>query len=141
VTDAARLSDIEQKLRCWGYLSHYPDAEHDVAWLLEQLAEPDARIAETGGTTTAKRVGVLREGPPQRLLTIVMLRPSRLSFVLILTSSTNAAIKKSPIPSGWDGSDVGTVGAETGLPALWIATTNAPVWDARSNVTGPTPSA
>ncbi|HEV2356653.1 MAG TPA: hypothetical protein VGZ23_03460 [bacterium] len=46
MTDAERLRDIEQKLRCWGYLSHYPDAEHDVAWLLDQLAERDARIAE-----------------------------------------------------------------------------------------------
>ncbi|HEV2356123.1 MAG TPA: hypothetical protein VGZ23_00675 [bacterium] len=27
-----------------GYLSHHPDAEHDVAWLLEQLAERGARI-------------------------------------------------------------------------------------------------
>jgi hypothetical protein len=46
VTDPQRLHDIEQKLRCWGYLSHYPDAEHDVAPLLDQLAERDARIAE-----------------------------------------------------------------------------------------------
>ena len=46
VADAERRNDIEQKLRCWGYLSHYPDAEHDVAWLLEQLAERDVRIAE-----------------------------------------------------------------------------------------------
>jgi len=41
VTDAERLHDIEQKLRCWGYR----DAERDVAWLLDQLAERDARIA------------------------------------------------------------------------------------------------
>ena len=46
VTDAERLHDIEQKLRCWGYLSHYPDAEHDVAWLLERLAEQTERITE-----------------------------------------------------------------------------------------------
>jgi len=46
VTGGERLHDIEQKLRCWGYLSHYPDAERDVAWLLDQLAERDARIAE-----------------------------------------------------------------------------------------------
>ena len=46
VTDAKRLHDIEQKLRCWGYLSNYPDAGRDVAWLLDQLAERDARIAE-----------------------------------------------------------------------------------------------
>lgn len=45
MTDGERLSDIEQKLRCWGYLSHYPDAERDVAWLLEELTERDARIA------------------------------------------------------------------------------------------------
>jgi hypothetical protein len=46
VTDTQRLHDIEQKLRCWGYLSHYPDAEYDVAWLLERLAEQSERIAE-----------------------------------------------------------------------------------------------
>jgi hypothetical protein len=46
VTDGERLHDITQKLRDWGYLSHFPDAERDVAWLLEQLAERDARIAE-----------------------------------------------------------------------------------------------
>ena len=46
MTDLERLHDIEQKLRCWGYLSHYPDAEHDVAWLLDKLADRDARIAE-----------------------------------------------------------------------------------------------
>jgi len=46
VTDTERLNDIEQKLRCWGYLSHHPDAERDVAWLLDKLAERDARIAE-----------------------------------------------------------------------------------------------
>lgn len=45
MTDVNRLYDIEQKLRCWGYLSH-PDAEYDVAWLLEHLAERDARITE-----------------------------------------------------------------------------------------------
>jgi hypothetical protein len=46
VTDGERLSDIVEKLRCWGYLSHFPDAERDVAWLLEQLAARQARIAE-----------------------------------------------------------------------------------------------
>jgi hypothetical protein len=46
VTDADRLHDIEQKLHCWGYLSHYPDAERDMAWLLDQLAERNGRIAE-----------------------------------------------------------------------------------------------
>lgn len=30
----------------WGYLSHYPDAERDVAWFLEELAERDERIFE-----------------------------------------------------------------------------------------------
>jgi hypothetical protein len=45
-TDVERLHDVEQKLRCCGYLPHYPDAEHDVAWLLDHLAERDARIAE-----------------------------------------------------------------------------------------------
>ena len=43
MTDVERLHDIEQKLRCWGYLSHHPDAEHDVAC----LAERDARIVES----------------------------------------------------------------------------------------------
>lgn len=46
MTDAERLHDIEQKLRCWGYLSHYPDAERDVAWLLERLAQQTSRVAE-----------------------------------------------------------------------------------------------
>ena len=46
MTDAERLHDIEQKLRCWGYLSHYPDSERDMAWLLERLAEREARIVE-----------------------------------------------------------------------------------------------
>jgi hypothetical protein len=46
VTDAERLHDIEQKLRCWGYLAHHSDAERDVAWLLDKLTERDARIAD-----------------------------------------------------------------------------------------------
>jgi hypothetical protein len=46
---AGALNEIEQKLRCWGNLSHHPDAEHDVAWLLDQLAERGARIAELEG--------------------------------------------------------------------------------------------
>jgi hypothetical protein len=46
VTDAERLHDIEQKPALLGYLSHYPDAERDVTWLLDRLAERDARIAE-----------------------------------------------------------------------------------------------
>jgi hypothetical protein len=41
-----RLHDIEQKLRYWGYLSHYPDSEHDVAWLLDRLIERGARVSE-----------------------------------------------------------------------------------------------
>lgn len=45
VTDAECLHDIGQKLRCWGYLSHYPDAERDVTWLLDRLAEQGERIA------------------------------------------------------------------------------------------------
>jgi hypothetical protein len=39
VTDVERFHDIEQKLHQWGYLSHHRDAERDVAWLLDQLAE------------------------------------------------------------------------------------------------------
>ena len=46
MTEGERLRDITQKLSEWGYLSHFPDAERDVAWLLEQVAERDARIAE-----------------------------------------------------------------------------------------------
>ena len=46
VTDAERLHDIERKLRSWGYLFHCLGAERDVAWLLNHLAEQDARIAE-----------------------------------------------------------------------------------------------
>jgi hypothetical protein len=59
VTDAERLHDIEQKLRCWGYLSHYPDAERDVAWLLDGPAKRDVRIAELEAR--------LRRGAPSRL--------------------------------------------------------------------------
>lgn len=58
VTEPGRLHDIEQKLCCWGYLSHYPDAERDVAWLLDQLAERDAHIAELLGAAAAGRMGV-----------------------------------------------------------------------------------
>lgn len=46
MTDAERVRDIEEKLRLWGYLSHHRDAERDVAWLLDRLADLDARIAE-----------------------------------------------------------------------------------------------
>ena len=46
MTDGDRLNDIAQKLRCWGYLAHFPDAERDVAWLVAKLVEREARIAE-----------------------------------------------------------------------------------------------
>jgi hypothetical protein len=46
VTDAERLNDIAKKLFSWRYLSHYRDAECDVAWLLEKLDERNVRIAE-----------------------------------------------------------------------------------------------
>ena len=44
MTDAECRYDIEQKLRCWDCLSHFRDAESNVAWLLDHLAERDARI-------------------------------------------------------------------------------------------------
>ena len=46
VTDAERLHDIQQKLRCRGYLSHYPEAERDVAWLLNRRPSGTRRFAE-----------------------------------------------------------------------------------------------
>jgi len=46
VTDAERFNDIMKKLSSWGYLSHYPDAERDIVWLVEKLGERDVRIAE-----------------------------------------------------------------------------------------------
>jgi hypothetical protein len=46
VTDAERLDDIAKKLFSWRYLSHHPDAERDLARLLEHLDERNARIAE-----------------------------------------------------------------------------------------------
>lgn len=46
MTDRDRLDDITQKLRCWGYLSHFPDAERDMAWLIAKLVEREDRIAE-----------------------------------------------------------------------------------------------
>ena len=46
MTDAERLNDIAQKLRCYRHLGHHPDAERDVAWLIEQLAKRGARIEE-----------------------------------------------------------------------------------------------
>jgi len=45
VTDAERLNDIKEKLNRWGYLSHRPEAECDMAWLLEQLDERKAHTA------------------------------------------------------------------------------------------------
>jgi hypothetical protein len=56
VTDAERLHEIEQKFRCAGYMSH-PDAERDVVWLLDRLAERDAPIAEwkRGGSGESAR--------------------------------------------------------------------------------------
>ena len=45
VTDAERLHDIKEKLNRWGYLSHHPEAESDMAWLLERLGEREAHIA------------------------------------------------------------------------------------------------
>jgi len=46
VTDAERLNDIVAKLFRWRYLSLYPAAEQDMAWLLERLDERNVRIAE-----------------------------------------------------------------------------------------------
>jgi hypothetical protein len=50
VTDAERLTDIAEKLFRWRYLSSYPDAGRDMAWLLEKLGERNARIAELEAT-------------------------------------------------------------------------------------------
>jgi hypothetical protein len=44
VTDAEPLDDIKEKLNRWGYLSHYPEAECDMAWLLKQLDEHEAHV-------------------------------------------------------------------------------------------------
>ena len=46
VTDAERFNDIMRKLSSWRYLSHHPNAERDMVWLLEKLGERDVRIAE-----------------------------------------------------------------------------------------------
>lgn len=46
VGDVIRSQDIEQKPRCSGHISHHPDAERDLAWLLDRLAERNARITE-----------------------------------------------------------------------------------------------
>ena len=45
VTDAGRLREIKDKLDRGRYLSHHPEAEGDMAWLLEQLDEREVRIA------------------------------------------------------------------------------------------------
>ena len=45
VADAERLNDIKEKLNRWGYLSHHPEAECDIAWLLQQLDEREADFA------------------------------------------------------------------------------------------------
>lgn len=44
VADDERLRDIKEKLRQWGYLSHHPEAERDVAWLLDQFEQLEAQI-------------------------------------------------------------------------------------------------
>jgi hypothetical protein len=46
VTEAERLNNIAKKLWCHGCLSHYPELEHDIVWLLEKLRERDVCIAE-----------------------------------------------------------------------------------------------
>ena len=46
VIESERVKDIEQKLHRWRYLSHHPEAERDMAWLLNRLAELDARVAD-----------------------------------------------------------------------------------------------
>ena len=46
MTDAERFNDIMKKLSSWGYLSHCPDAERDMAWLLERLGALEIRVAE-----------------------------------------------------------------------------------------------
>jgi hypothetical protein len=45
VIDAKRLRDIREKLNRWAYLSHHPEAERDMRWLLGQLDEHGAHIA------------------------------------------------------------------------------------------------
>lgn len=45
-----------QTLRCSGYESHYRDAEHDAAWLIDQLAERDTRIVGLEARAAAERV-------------------------------------------------------------------------------------
>jgi hypothetical protein len=59
VTDSERLHDIEQKLRCWGYLSHYRDAERDVAWLLGPWPSGRARRGIGGAAASARRMDLL----------------------------------------------------------------------------------
>ena len=41
VIHAERLHDVEQRSPLLGYLSHYPDAERDLAWLLDRVAESE----------------------------------------------------------------------------------------------------
>ena len=45
VTDAGGLREIKDKLDRGRYLSHHPEAEGDMAWLLEQLDKREAHIA------------------------------------------------------------------------------------------------
>ena len=45
MTNAGRLRGIKEKLNRWGSLSHHPEAECDMAWLLEQPGEQEAQIA------------------------------------------------------------------------------------------------
>ena len=46
VTGVEPLDNIKEKLNRWRYLSHHPEAECDMAWLLEQLDEREAHIAQ-----------------------------------------------------------------------------------------------
>jgi len=45
VTDDERLHDIVEKLSRWRYLSRYPEAERDMAWLLEKLDQRNTYLA------------------------------------------------------------------------------------------------
>ncbi|HYM69465.1 MAG TPA: hypothetical protein VEZ44_07700 [bacterium] len=45
MTVTERLRDIKEKLARWAYLSHHPEAERDMHWLLGQLDEHRAHIA------------------------------------------------------------------------------------------------
>jgi len=46
VPNVVPLHDTEQKFAAGAALSHHRDAERDVAWLLDHMAERDARIEE-----------------------------------------------------------------------------------------------